>query len=180
MHSGINLWREVSRGENPPKEVNVVIEIPRRSRNKFEYQEREGYFKLDRVIFSPFHYPADYGFIPQTLTEDGDAIDTLVLTEEATFPGCVIEAKVIGVLRMEDESGIDDKILAAPKSDPRKADYEDIDDVNKHKREEIFHFFSDYKELEKHKWVKVKDWLGSEEAYNLINDSIEKYEKEEG
>lgn len=178
MNNGINLWKEVSKGPNPPQDVNVVVEIPRRSRNKYEYQERKGYFKLDRVIFSPFHYPTDYGFIPQTISEDGDALDTLILTEEATFPGCVIETRAIGVLRMEDETGIDDKILAAPVKDPRKKDYKDIEDVNEHKRTEIFHFFSDYKELEKHKWVKVKDWLGADKAHEIIEEAFERYQKE--
>ncbi len=173
-----NLWKDIPRGKNPPKQVNAVIEIPRRSRNKIEYQDEEGYFKLDRVIHSPFHYPGDYGFIPQTISEDGDALDILVLTEEPTFTGCVIEVRPIGVLRMEDESGTDDKVLAAPMKDPRKADYRDIKSVNKHKRQEIAHFFSDYKELEKSKWVKVKNWLGAKKAHKQVKKAMDKYDEE--
>lgn len=177
--NGKTLWKDISRGKNPPKQINVVVEIPRRSRNKIEYQEREGYFKLDRVIFSPFHYPGDYGFIPQTISEDGDALDTLLLTEEPTFPGCVVEARPIGVLRMEDEKGIDDKVLAAPMKDPRKADYRDIKSVNKHKKQEIAHFFSDYKELEESKWAKVKEWLGAKKAHEQVKRAMDKYDEEE-
>ncbi len=179
MGKGMNLWKDIEKGPNPPKDMNIVIEIPRRSRNKYEYHHEKGYFKLDRVIYSPVHYPGDYGFIPQTLSDDGDPLDTIVLTEEATFPGCIIEARAIGVLRMEDETGIDDKILAAPAKDPRKAEYTDIEDVNEHKRTEIYHFFSVYKELEKHKWVEIKDWLGAEKAEEIIQKAIEKYNKEE-
>lgn len=175
----VNLWKDIPTGRKPPKEVNVVIEIPRRSRNKYEYREREGYFNLDRVIYSPFHYPADYGFIPQTISRDKDALDVLLLTEEPTFPGCVVEARVIGMLKMEDETGKDDKILGAPIKDPRTTDYKNINEVNKHKKKEIEHFFSSYKGLEKDKWVKIKDWVGKEEAWEVVKNSIKRYKEEE-
>ncbi len=174
-----NLWKDVPPGKNPPKEINVVVEIPKRSRNKYEYREEEGYFKLDRVIHSPFHYSSDYGFMPQTISEDGDALDVLILTEEPTFPGCVVAVRVIGVLKMEDETGKDDKILGAPVEDPRTASYKDISEVNKHKKKEIEHFFSSYKGLEKGKWVKIKDWVGREEAWDIVEKAMKRYQEEE-
>jgi inorganic pyrophosphatase len=156
--------------------VSVMIEIPKGSRNKYEYDEVNKVFKLDRVLFSPVHYPADYGFIPQTLAEDGDPLDVLVLMWEPTFPGCVIEVKPIGVLEMSDEKGEDQKILSAPLADPRWNEVNDINDVPAHILKEIDHFFSIYKMLEEKTSI-VKGWRDKKAAIELIKKSKARYSK---
>lgn len=131
-----------------PDVVRVVVEVPKGSRNKYEYDRKTRRIKLDRVLFSAVHYPADYGFIMNTLAEDGDEVDILVLIDEPTFPGCLIEAKPIGVLKMRDEKGNDNKILAVPLKDPRWHHIEDIHEVPPHLLTEIENFFLTYKKLE--------------------------------
>ncbi|MER3485879.1 MAG: inorganic pyrophosphatase, partial [Chloroflexota bacterium] len=128
--------------------VRAFIEIPRGSRNKYEYDEQARIFRLDRVLYSSVHYPADYGFIPETLAEDGDHLDILVLVQEPTFPGCVIEARPLGGLEMHDEKGSDFKVLAVPIGDPRYAHVATLDDVGEHWLREIETFFATYKLLE--------------------------------
>ncbi|RLG55083.1 MAG: inorganic diphosphatase, partial [Candidatus Hydrothermarchaeota archaeon] len=132
----------------------VLVEIPEGSQNKYELDKEFEVFKLDRVLHSPLHYPADYGHVPSTLCEDGDPIDVLVLTTEPTFPGCLIKVRPIGLIEMEDEKGIDDKILAVPVDDPRFSHVKDIEDISQHILKEITHFFEMYKALEPEKWVK--------------------------
>ncbi|WP_456454081.1 inorganic diphosphatase [Methanopyrus sp.] len=175
----MNLWKDLEPGPNPPDVVYAVIEIPRGSRNKYEYDEERGYFKLDRVLYSPFHYPLDYGFIPRTLYDDGDPLDILVIMQDSTFPGCVIEARPIGLMKMLDDSDQDDKVLAVPTEDPRFKDVKDLDDVPKHLLDEIAHMFSEYKRLEG-KETEVLGWEGADAAKEAIVHAMELYEEEHG
>ena len=143
--------------------VRCLIEIPKGSRNKYEYDERLGGIKLDRFLFSSVVFPADYGFIPDTLAEDGDALDAMVLVGEPTFPGCVIEVRAIAVLRMTDDRGQDDKIICVPYEDPHWSDLEDLDDIPAQLRTEVEHFFSIYKQPEGIE-VDVQGFAGCEDA----------------
>lgn len=155
--------------------VNVMVEIPRGSRNKYEYDRETGRFVLDRMLFSAVHYPADYGFIPETLAEDGDELDALVLVGEATFPGCIIRARPIGVFHMWDEKGPDAKILAVPVSDPQWNWVKALSDVPEHLLREITHFFQVYKDLEEKK-TKVGDWDGRDDAIRIIEEARARWE----
>src|SRR5690606_21528637 len=114
----VHLWHELSHGDDAPEAINVVVEIPRGSRNKYEYDKESGAFFLDRVLYSPMHYPAEYGFVPQAYYDDGDPLDVLVLMNQPTFPGCVIEARPVAIFSMIDSGEGDDKILAVPTNDP--------------------------------------------------------------
>ncbi len=143
--------------------LRCLIEIPKGSRNKYEYDERLGGIKLDRFLFSSVVFPADYGFIPDTLAEDGDALDAMVLVGEPTFPGCVIEVRAIAVLRMTDDRGQDDKIICVPYEDPHWSDLEDLDDIPSQLRTEVEHFFSIYKQPEGID-VDVQGFAGCEDA----------------
>lgn len=174
-----NLFKDISPGENPPQEINVVVEIPKGASNKYEYNEEEGHFELDRTLFSPMYFPFEYGFIPQTESGDGDSLDIVLIASRPTFPGCLVKCRPVGILMMSDEKGVDNKIIAVPakNADPRLKNIEEIEDVEKHLKEEIELFFSDYKKLEKEKYklVKIEGWEGREKAEEIINKSIEKY-----
>jgi inorganic pyrophosphatase len=139
-------------------EVDVLIEIPKGQRNKYEMDHETGRIRLDRMLFTSTRYPADYGFIENTLADDGDPLDALVLLDEPTFPGCLIACRVIGMFRMRDEKGLDDKVLCVPASDPRNAHLTDIGDVPTFERLEIQHFFEVYKDLEPGKSVQAEAW----------------------
>jgi inorganic pyrophosphatase len=139
----------------------VMIEIPKGSRNKYEYDKARGRIRFDRLLFSPVHYPTDYGFIEDTLALDGDALDALVLVWEPTFPGCLIEARPVGLFRMADEKGPDEKVLCVPIHDPHWNGITELDDVPPHLLREVEHFFSIYKDLEE-KEVKVDGWESRE------------------
>jgi inorganic pyrophosphatase len=154
--------------------VYAVVEVPKGSRNKYEYSKTAGVIKLDRVLFSPLHYPGDYGFIPQTFHEDGDPLDILIMMSEATYPGCVIEARPIGMLRLLDRDEKDDKILSVPARDTAFSDYHDIKDVPRHFPVEVEHFFMTYKQLEK-ATVESLGWVGAEEAREEIKLSLQRY-----
>lgn len=154
-------------GDHAPEVVNVVIEIPAGSTNKYEFDEKKGIIKLDRVLYSPLFYPCDYGFIPGTRYIDGDPIDVLVLLSHPTFPGCLMEAKPIGVLCMSDEKGPDEKILCVCTKDPRFSTWTSLSDVNEHVKKEIVHFFKVYKTLEE-KSVKVLGWKDIHMAHEII------------
>jgi inorganic pyrophosphatase len=150
------------------------VEIPKGSRNKYEYDEELGAIVLDRFLFSSMVYPTDYGFIPDTLGEDGDALDAMVCVSEPTFPGCVIPVKPIALFRMEDDKGVDDKVLCVPLSDPAWNTLEELDDLPKQLQDEVAHFFSVYKDLEQKK-VKVDGWHSREEAVEEIEKARERY-----
>lgn len=147
--------------------TKAIVEIPRGSRNKYEVDQKTGAIWLDRVLFSSVHYPTDYGFIPGTKSADGDPLDVLIIIEEPTFPGCHIEIRPIGVLRMRDEKGVDEKILAVPVSDPKFDEIQDISDLSKQWLAEIENFFNTYKMLER-KESSVEGWRGGEEARAII------------
>lgn len=154
--------------------IEVYVEIPRGSRNKYELDKKTGHIRLDRVLYSSVHYPADYGFIPQTLGEDTDPLDVLLLVEEPTFPGCVVEARVVGVLEMSDEKGRDHKILAVPLGDPRLAHMTELDQVSPHWLLEIENFFQTYKRLED-KATEVVGWAPVPEALRVIREAYQRY-----
>jgi inorganic pyrophosphatase len=144
----VNLWRDLKSGPDVPEVVNVIVEVPKGSRNKYEYDEETGTIKLDRVLYSSIHYPGDYGLIPRTLYDDGDPLDVLVMVGEPSVPGCIIQARPIGLFKMLDREQRDDKVLAVPASDPLYRDYQDISDIPQHFLAEVAHFFEVYKDLE--------------------------------
>ncbi len=155
-------------------EFDVVIEIPQGNRNKYEMDHETGRIRLDRMLFTSTRYPADYGFIEGTLGDDGDPLDALVLLQEPTFPGCVILCRALGMYRMRDEKGGDDKVLCVPARDPRQEHLRDIRHVPEFDRMEIQHFFAVYKELEPGKSVEGAEWAGRVEAEAEINVSRER------
>ncbi len=166
-------------GDRAPSVVSMVVEIPKGTRNKVEYDPRYGVFRLDRVLYSAVYYPGDYGFIPQTLSEDGDALDILVFTTDPTFVGCVVMAQPIAVLVMSDEKGQDEKILAVPSHDPRFQEVNELHDMPHHHVREIEHFFAIYKELEG-KPTAVSGWYSSQKAHQLILEAHERYKRTYG
>ena len=153
-------------------EFDVVIEIPKGTRNKYEVDHETGRIRLDRMLFTATMYPEDYGFIEDTLGEDGDPLDALVLLDEPTFPGCLILCRAIGMFRMSDEKGGDDKVLCVPAHDPRMQKYQELDDVEKFELLEIQHFFETYKDLEPGKSVEGATWVGRQEAVAEIERSF--------
>lgn len=162
--------------------LDAIVEIPKGSRNKYEYDYEKKMIRYDRMIFSSMFYPSDYGFFPETLAEDGDALDALVLVTEPTFPGCVIEVSPIGLFKMFDEKGPDDKILCVPISDPIWSKVTNLEEVNPHLKREIEHFFQVYKDLEKKK-VGTEGWHDKAEAIEAIKASQKAFleaQKKEG
>lgn len=151
--------------------IEVVIEIPKGSRNKYEIDHETGEVWLDRHLFTATSYPADYGFVPDTLAEDGDPLDVLVLLDASTLPGCHVRARPLAVFWMEDEAGPDAKVLAVPFGDPRWEHLQDLSDVPPHLLSEISHFFEVYKALEPHKRTDVGRWGSNEEAWEAVRDS---------
>jgi inorganic pyrophosphatase len=154
----------------------AIIEIPKGSTNKYELDKETGLLRLDRVLYSAVYYPADYGFIPRTYCDDGDPLDVLVLGQEPVHPLTIVEARAIGVMRMRDEKGIDDKIVAVSVHDPAFAGYTDKSQLPAHLLLELRRFFEDYKALE-HKQVIVEDLLGPDDAVTIIRDALELYRK---
>ena len=154
--------------------VEVTIEIPKGQRNKYEVDHESGRLRLDRHLFTSTMYPADYGYIEGTLGQDGDPLDALVLLEEPTFPGCLITCRVIGMFRMRDENGLDDKVLCVPATDPRWKHVQDIYDVPEFDRLEIQHFFEVYKDLEPGKSVEGANWVGRAEAEAEVRASFQR------
>lgn len=173
-------WKDLPTGPDVPEVVWAIIEIPKGSRNKYEYSKELGLYQLDRVLHSPMQYPGEYGFIPRTLYDDNDPMDIMVLMGERTFPGCAIEARPVGLMRMIDDSEKDDKILAVPAEDPTFDDIQDVDDVPSHTLKEIAHFFATYKDLEEGKEVEVKGWDGKQKALDAVEHSVELYERRHG
>ncbi|HUU79398.1 MAG TPA: inorganic diphosphatase [candidate division Zixibacteria bacterium] len=172
-----NLWTDVKSGPNPPEIVYAVVETPQGSKNKFEFDKEIMAIYLDRVLYSSVVFPISYGFIPRTLGDDKDPLDIMVLITEPTFPGCIVAARPIGVLRMKDEKGNDDKIIAVAQNDPRLAEAKDLDWVPKHQLIEVEEFFRDYKKLEKGKKTEVQGWEGREQALVIINDAIDHFQE---
>lgn len=152
----------------------MIVEIPKNSTNKYEYDGKLGVFRLDRTLYSPMHYPGDYGFIPGTLAEDGDPLDVLALVDEPSYPGVLIAVRPVGVLEMVDQEEPDEKILAVPNRNPRFDQVQKIEDVFAHNLREIEHFFTIYKELEE-KRTEMRGWLGPEEARGVIRTARKRY-----
>jgi len=175
---------KIPAGEHPPHEINVVIEVPQHADPiKYELDKASGAIFVDRFMHTAMHYPCNYGFIPNTLSDDGDPADVLVVTQFALIPGCVVPCRPVGVLMMEDEGGMDAKILAVPVS-RLKPVYDHVkgpEDLPKFLTDQIQHFFEHYKDLEPNKWVKVTGWKGAEEARAEIMSSIAHHiQKEQG
>eukprot|EP00903_Cladosiphon_okamuranus_P019533 g17964.t1 len=162
-------------GRASPDVCNCFIEVSRESRMKYEWDEETNMLKLDRVLHGAAFYPHDYGFIPQTLCGDGDPLDVLVLGTSALQPGSIVEIRALGYMVMEDEKGLDEKVLAVPNKDPRFNHMKSLRDVPEHVLREITNFFETYKQLEKSKWVKVGGWKGTTDTHELIEQTHERY-----
>lgn len=164
-------------GRNPPNDVNVIIEVPVGGHPiKYELDKDAGTLVVDRFLYTPMSYPGNYGFVPHTLSDDGDPIDVLVCNTRALVPGCVINVRPIGVLIMEDNAGQDEKIIAVPSETTTKRydnvrEYDDLPEIT---LQQIQHFFEHYKDLEPGKWVKIDDWRGADDARRLIVEAIER------
>jgi inorganic pyrophosphatase len=156
-------------------EIEVVVEIPKGTRNKYEADE-QGRIWLDRMLFTSTRYPEDYGYVPQTLAEDGDPMDALIRLEEPTFPGCHIHARPVGVFLMRDEEGVDAKVLCVPSSDPRFDGVRELSDVPEHELREIAHFFDIYKDLEPGKGTTPAGWADREAAEAQIEEARRRFE----
>lgn len=165
---------EIDPGPHCPEVVRVVVEIPRGSANKYEYDMDLNVFRLDRTLYSPMHYPGDYGFVPGTLAEDGDPMDVLVLVQAPSFTGCLQEVRPVGILYMVDQQERDQKIIAVPRRDPRYDQVYTMDQIFPHVRREIEHFFTIYKELEG-RVTKMEGWGGPDDARRAILNSRKAY-----
>ena len=174
-----NIYESLPLGDKSPEVVNVIIEIPKGSNNKYEFDEKLGVIKLDRVFYSPFFYPLDYGFIPQTRSEDGDHLDALVIGSDPVPSGMLVEARPIGMLHMIDSGELDAKILCVQKANPRFDTIKDIGDIEKwqpHLLKEIVHFMEHYKDLQGKK-VETKGWGNAQDAYAEIKKAAAAYQK---
>src|SRR5665648_162492 len=171
----MNFWRDIPAGDNPPELLNMVIEVASGSRDKYEYALKWEAFVLDRIIPSSVVFPVEYGFVPQTWSDDEDPLDIMVLSYAPLTVGCIVKVRVIGALIIEDEEGLDAKILSVLVNDVRFEGYHDITDVHKHRLIEIQEFFETYKRLEPHKWVKVREWKDAQVAREIVEYSMEKY-----
>ncbi len=173
----MNVWKDIPAGDKPPILLNMVIEVISGSRDKYEYNSAWESFLLDRIIPSSVVFPVEYGFVPQTWYDDNDPLDIMVLSYEPLEVGCIVKVRVIGALIIEDEGGIDAKVLSVLVNDARFEGYNDISDVHPHQLREIQEFFETYKRLEPHKWVKVKEWKNAAEAGKIVNYSMEKFKE---
>lgn len=174
-----NRYMHIDPGPEPPEVINVIVEIPKGRRSKFEVDKEFGLLKLDRYLYSSAHYPGDYGFVPKTHALDGDPLDVIVMVNEPTFPGCLIEARPLGIFRMWDRGEEDFKILAVPNTDPIFADYRDLWRVPPHYLREVEHFFATYKQLEGggSNNVKTAGWDKLDAAHDEILASIKRYDE---
>lgn len=175
----MHAWHDVQSGDAAPEKVLAVIEIPKGSKNKYELHKPSGLLKVDRVLFSSMHYPANYGFIPQSYCEDNDPLDILVLGQESVSPLTLMEAKPIGVMKMRDQGEADDKIIAVHANDPEFSQYNSIHELPPHRLRELRQFFEDYKSLE-NKTVEVNDFLDRDLALKVIREALIFYKKERG
>ena len=169
-----NAWHDVDTGPAPPSEVNVIVEIPRGGRNKYELDKETGLFRFDRLLYSSVHYPGDYGFIPRTLAGDDDPLDVVIMMTEPTFTGCLVVVRPVGVFIMADDKGSDEKVLSVPVHDPLYNETHELGDVPKHYLREVEHFFTIYKELEGVRTT-VAGWKDRETAHRLILESSQRY-----
>lgn len=172
----MNLWHDVSLGENAPKEINVIVEIPKGSKNKYEIDKETGLIALDRALHTAQDYPFDYGFVPQTLWDDGDALDVVLLTTYPLFPGILVDARPVAIMRMTDSGESDDKVIAVPMNDPRWDEVKDLENINKHTIKEMEHFFTTYKKIQR-KVVEVTGFEGKDAAHAAVTKSIKLYKK---
>lgn len=170
-----NPWHDVSPGENQPELVNGIIEIPKNTRAKYELDKESGMLKLDRVLYAAMYYPANYGFIPKTFCDDGDPLDILILSQIEIVPMCIVEAKVIGVMRMLDGGEMDDKIIAVAANDMSVNHINNIEELPPHSLKELRNFFEDYKKLE-NKEVVVEEFQNKQTALKIIEQSIVDYD----
>ncbi len=179
----MNLWHEISRGDKIPDLVNVIIEIPAGSNNKYEIDKKTGLISLDRANYTSSAYPFDYGFVPQTLWEDKDPLDVVVLTTYPLHPGILVQVRPVAVIEMIDDGDSDYKIIGVPKDDRRWDNVKDLKDLNEHKLKEIIHFFKTYKQLKKdgvESSVEVRGIKGKADALKAVKKSIDLYNKEFG
>lgn len=172
----MNLWRDIPCGDKPPETLNMIIEVVSGSRDKYEYNPQWETFVLDRIIPSSVVFPVEYGFVPQTWFDDEDPLDIMALSYEPLEVGCLVKVRVIGALIIEDEKGIDPKILSVLVNDARFNGYKDISDIHPHKLREIQEFFETYKRLEPLKWAKFKEWKNAEETFKIVKYAIEKFQ----
>ena len=173
----MNIWHDIDPSVISPENFTAVIEIPKGSSCKYEMDKYTGLLRLDRVLYTSTHYPANYGFIPRTFADDGDPLDVLVLCEQPIYPMTLIQVFPIGVMRMIDGGALDDKIIAVPVSDPTYNHFRTIDELPAHIFDEIMHFFSVYKQLE-NKQTAVKELFGPEEAKRIIRECMEHYDRD--
>ena len=172
----LHPWHGATYGNNAPEQVNAMIEIPEGSRTKYEIDKTTGLLKLDRVIYSSFHYPVNYGFIPQTLGHDGDPLDILVLCSQSIHPLCLVEATIIGNMQMIDSGELDDKIIAVATKDPSVNHITAIEEMPRHFINELRNYFEQYKVLE-NKQVQIEEFQSKEDAYRIINEAIDLYKQ---
>ena len=175
-----NLWEDLETGPDAPESIYAVVECLKGDRNKYEYDKDIPAVVLDRVLHSNVHYPGDYGFIPRSWYDDDDPFDVLVLVEDSTFPGCVIEARPVALMKMNDDGEQDDKVIAVPEEDPRFDHVDDLSDLPQHTRDEIDEFFETYKNLEEGKEVETLGWEDREAALDAIEHSQELYTEQFG
>lgn len=175
----MNLWHDISPGKNIPEELNVIIEINKGSKNKYEIDKETGLIALDRVAHTAQDFPFDYGFAPQTYWHDNDPLDVIVLTTHPLLPGILVKVRPVAIMKMIDSGDTDDKIIAVPVDDPRWTETKDLEDLNKHTIKEIEHFYSTYKKLQ-NKEVEVTGFEGIDSAKSAIEESIKLYQEKFG
>lgn len=176
----MTMWKDLPVGKDPPNIINVIVETPKGSKNKYEVSKEYDAIVLDRVLHSSVVFPLEYGMVPRTFYEDGDAIDAMVVMSEPTFTGCIVEARPLGVLRMRDEKGADDKVLCAAIRDPRNREYYDLTDLPTHYLDEIAEFFRTYKHLEEGKNTEVLGWEGKKSGMECILDGMDLFKRKFG
>lgn len=172
----MNLLHDIEAGKNTPEEINVIVEINKGSKNKYEIDKETGIIALDRAMHTSQDYPFDYGFVPQTLWDDGDALDVVLLTTYALLPGILVRARPVAIMHMIDGGEADEKIIAVPKDDPRWDEVQDINDLNKHTLKEIEHFFGTYKKIQ-NKSVEINGFEGAEKAKEAVVRSLSLYKE---
>ncbi|OGH64182.1 MAG: inorganic pyrophosphatase [Candidatus Magasanikbacteria bacterium RIFCSPHIGHO2_01_FULL_41_23] len=170
----MNLWHDISVGKNAPEEIRVVVEIPRGSLNKYEVDKETGLIALDRVAHTGQAFPFDYAFVPQTLWDDGDALDVIIFATEPFFPGLLVDVRPVGIMHMIDSGDSDDKVLAVPAADPRWKHVADIGDLNQHQLKVIQHFYEYYKKLQ-NKEVTVSGFEGKMQALEAVKKGMRMY-----